>query len=152
MFRDRLDFSRITRSNFVPDECTIQIDRRLLPGESVPEVLNHYQLLIDQLAANDPRFSAAMESPMLTDEALNTPVDAPIARLGGTILSEMGLNGEPCGVPFGSDASKLSRQGIPSLIFGPGSIDQAHAAEEYVEIEPVEQAFEFYREFIRRFG
>jgi len=63
----------------------------------------------------------------------------------------MGLDATLCGVPFGSDASKLSRQGIPSLVIGPGSIDQAHAAVEFVELDEVERAFEFYRNFILRF-
>ncbi len=92
-----------------------------------------------------------MEPPMLTDEALETPADSAPARLASALLTEMGLDGTLCGVPFGSDASKLSRQGIPSLVFGPGSIDQAHAAVEFVEVAQVERAFEFYREFIRRF-
>ena len=60
----------------------------------------------------------------------------------------MGLDADLCGVPFGSDASKLSRQGIPSLVFGPGSIDQAHAAVEFVDLAQVERALEFYRRFI----
>lgn len=137
--------------NFVPDTCVIEIDRRLLPGQKVEAVLAHYQRLLDELTARHPGFVATMESPMLTDEALDTPLNAPPALLAGEILKELGLNGEPCGVPFGSDASKLSRQGLPSLVFGPGSIDRAHAAVEYVEIDQVIQAFEFYRAFIRRF-
>jgi acetylornithine deacetylase len=40
---------------------------------------------------------------------------------------------------------------LPSLVFGPGSIDRAHAAVEYVEIDQVERASEFYRQFITRF-
>jgi acetylornithine deacetylase len=51
-------------------------------------------------------------------------------------------------VPFGSDASKLSRAGIPTIVFGPGSIDQAHAADEWVELAQVEQACDFYRRMI----
>ncbi len=137
--------------NFVPDTCVIEIDRRLLPGQKVEAVLAYYQRLLDELTAKHPGFVATMESPMLTDEALDTPLTAPPALLAGEILKELGLNGEPCGVPFGSDASKLSRQGLPSLVFGPGSIDRAHAAVEYVEIDQVIQAFEFYRAFIRRF-
>jgi acetylornithine deacetylase/succinyl-diaminopimelate desuccinylase family protein len=137
--------------NFVPDTCAIEIDRRLLPGEKVEAVLAQYQQLLDELAGKHPGFVASMESPMLTDEALDTPLNAPPALLGSEILKELGLNGEPCGVPFGSDASKLSRQGLPSLVFGPGSIDRAHAAVEYVEINQVLQAYEFYREFLRRF-
>jgi len=114
-------------------------------------VLADYQAVLDQLSSQDSQFSASMETPMLTDEALDTPLDSAPAMLGREILRSLGLDGEPCGVPFGSDASKLSRQGIPSLVFGPGSIDQAHSAVEYVEIDQVQTAYEFYREFISRF-
>lgn len=137
--------------NFVPDECVIEIDRRLLPGEKAADALTNYQSLLDEIALRHPGFIAEMESPMLTDEGLDTPVDSPPALLGGEILREMGLDGTPAGVPFGSDASKLSRQGVPSLVFGPGSIDRAHGAVEYVEIDEVLKAEAFFREFLRRF-
>jgi acetylornithine deacetylase len=137
--------------NFVPDECVIEIDRRLLPGERAIDALTNYQALLDDLAVRHPGFIAEMEAPMLTDEGLDTPVDAAPALLGGEILREMGLDGAPAGVPFGSDASKLSRQGVPSLVFGPGSIDRAHGAVEYVEIDEVLKAEAFFREFLRRF-
>jgi acetylornithine deacetylase/succinyl-diaminopimelate desuccinylase family protein len=137
--------------NFVPDTCCIEIDRRLLPGEAAGGVLSHYQSLIDALSERHAGFVARMDAPMLVDEALSTSPDSLPSQVAGSILRELGLNPEPCGVPFGSDASKLSRQGVASLIFGPGSIDRAHAAVEYVEVEQVAQAFEFYREFIRRF-
>ncbi|MSU35692.1 MAG: M20 family peptidase [Pedosphaera sp.] len=138
--------------NFVPDRCSIEIDRRLLPGETVGAVLAHYQELLDLLTVQDPALDAFMEPPMLTDEALETDPDSGPAQLASRLLVEMKLNGSLCGVPFGSDASKLSRQGIPSLVFGPGSIDQAHAAVEFVDLAEVERAFEFYRNFILRFA
>ncbi len=59
--------------------------------------------------------------------------------------------GRPCEVPFGSDASKLSRAGIPSIILGPGSIEQAHTVHEFVEIEQVEKAFVAYQRLMRVF-
>lgn len=137
--------------NFVPDECVIEIDRRLLPGEEVPVVLAGYQTVIDRMSQQESDFAATMETPMLTDHPLDTPIDSPPALVASDILRSMGLCGDAYGVPFGSDASKLSQQGLPSLVFGPGSIDRAHAAVEYVEIDQVDQAFEFYREFISRF-
>ena len=137
--------------NFVPDACAIEIDRRLLPGETVPAVLAHYQTLLDAIRAQHPTCDAIMEPPMLTDEGLETPADSAAAKIASRVLAEMGLDAALCGVPFGSDASKLSRQGIPSLVIGPGSIDQAHAAEEFVDTARVEQAAEFYRNFILRF-
>lgn len=137
--------------NFVPDLCTIEVDRRLLPGESPGVVLEAVQRILDALMARHTDMDAFMEPPMLADEALNTAPDNAAAKLAGELLGNAGLNPELCGVPFGSDASKLSRQGIPSLVIGPGSIDRAHAAVEYVELNQVQQAFEFYRNFILHF-
>lgn len=137
--------------NFVPDTCAIEIDRRLLPGETVAGVLAHYQTILDALRAQHPTLEAFMEPPMLTDEALETPAESAAARLASAVLHDMGLDGTVCGVPFSCDASKLSRQGVPSLVFGPGSIDQAHAAVEFVDLAEVERAVEFYRNFIERF-
>jgi succinyl-diaminopimelate desuccinylase len=56
-------------------------------------------------------------------------------------LRRHGLNGDPAGVAFGSDASKFARAGVPSVIFGPGSIDQAQTVDEFVNLEEVETAF-----------
>ncbi len=137
--------------NFVPDSCAIEIDRRLLPGETTVAVLAHYQSLLDGLRAQHPALDAVMEPPMLTDAALETPADSAPAKLARSVLADMRRDAALCGVPFGSDASKLSRAGIPSLVIGPGHIDQAHAADEFVDLAQVQQAFEFYREFILRF-
>ena len=43
-------------------------------------------------------------------------------------------------VSFGTDASSLAQIGIPSLVFGPGGIEQAHTKDEWVEIEQLNQA------------
>ena len=137
--------------NFVPDECEIEIDRRLLPGETIAGVLAGYEALLAEAGVGIRDFRAEMLPPMLTDYPLATPADAPPVRVASAVLRELGLNPEPAGVPFGSDASKFGRAGIPSIIFGPGSIDQAHAAVEYVECAQVEQACEFYRQFMLRF-
>ena len=137
--------------NFVPDEAVIEIDRRLLPGEEVPEVLAHYQVLLDALMKRHPDVIAEMETPMLQDWPFQTDAGEPLVQLAQSLLAEMGRENGVSGVPFGSDASKFSRLGIPTILFGPGSIDQAHAAVEYVECAEVEKALVVYREVARRF-
>ena len=134
--------------NFVPDECAIEIDRRMLPGETQASVLAHYQGILDELRARHGGFDAVMEPPMLADEALETAEAEPVVQMASRALAELGLDGAPSGVPFCSDASKLSRAGIPTIIFGPGSIDRAHAAVEYVEVEQVEAALRFHESFL----
>jgi acetylornithine deacetylase len=134
--------------NFVPDRCAIEIDRRLLPGQRASDAVDHYRQLLRSLEG----ITAELEEPLLlVDEALDTPADSAVVQTATQVLDDMGLNAEPCGVPFGCDASKLSRAGIPSIVFGPGSIDRAHTADEYVELHQVEQALEFQRRFILSF-
>ena len=137
--------------NFVPDRCALQIDRRLLPGERTADVLATYQAILDRMASDDPTVRAELVPPFLVDEALETPAEARATTLASDVARDLGLDGEPAGVPYGSDASKLSRHGLDCIVFGPGSIDQAHGAVEYVDISQVEQAAEFYREFSRRY-
>lgn len=138
--------------NFVPDECAIEVDRRLLPGETATNVLAHYRRLLDGLQARHPTLRAEMEPPLLVDEALETPATAAVAQVASAVLADHGRDPLLCGVPYGSDASKLSRQGVPSIVFGPGSIDHAHAAVEFVDLAEVEAAAAFYRDFILRFA
>jgi len=137
-----------TQINFVPDYCEIEIDRRLLPAEKASDVLNTYRSAMQKLCSGDSDLHVSIEPPMIADEALETPDHSAIARTASRVLEEMGLPSELVGVPYGSDASKLSRHGVPSIIFGPGSIDRAHAAVEYVECDQVIQAEEFYRRFL----
>lgn len=134
--------------NFVPDRCEIEIDRRLLPGEERQAVLEHYQRLVDAVAATQPEMRAVMHPPMLSDRPLETTAKHPAVQALVGVLDALGLPSTPCGVPFGSDASKFGAIGIPSLIFGPGSIDQAHAAVEYIDCQQVVQATEILRRFL----
>ncbi|MCB1229112.1 MAG: M20 family metallopeptidase [Verrucomicrobiae bacterium] len=139
--------------NFVPEHCAVSIDRRLLPGESGEFVLDHLENLLGELRADHPDLEVEIERPpQLVDEAMETPVDSPVVATASAVLKNLGENAEPVGVPFGCDCTKLSRAGIPSVIFGPGSIDQAHGAVEFVETAQVEKAVEFYRDFVFNFG
>ena len=135
--------------NLVPNEAAIEVDRRLLPHERAEDVMAVYEALLDRMRERHRNFDGRIERPLLlVDEALDTDFTSQVVRHSQTILSEMGRDPSPCGVPFGSDASKLSRAGIPAVVFGPGSIDQAHAVDEFVELAQVEEAERFYRSFI----
>ncbi|MCZ2151436.1 MAG: M20 family metallopeptidase [Bryobacterales bacterium] len=137
--------------NFVPDSCEIAIDRRLIPGEDPLEVWAEAGRMMEELRRGHPGLVTEMSSPMIADAAMETGASERVVQAARHVLKSLGLPGEPEGVPYGSDASKLARQGVPSIIFGPGSIDRAHAAVEYVECSQVELAFEFYVRFLQQF-
>lgn len=130
--------------NFVPDLCEITIDRRLIPGEDPRETWQGYA----QLAAH---LGAEIEEPFIADSPLETATTSDVVHTAQRVLVALGRPIAAVGVPFGSDASKLGRQGIPSIIFGPGSIDRAHAAVEYVETDQVLETATFFRQFILEF-
>jgi len=138
--------------NFVPDHCRITIDRRMIPGETADLVTAHYRALIDEVCRSYPEIEAELLTPHLSDEAMETSPSAEVVTVAESIAAELGLPGRSIGVPFGCDVTKLSRAGIPGIIFGPGSIEQAHADVEFVDLDQVELAFDFYRRFLLQFG
>lgn len=137
--------------NFVPDRCSIQIDRRLLPGELVADVLSEYQALLGEAMARIPGSEFLMDPPLLIDPSFQTPGESRIAQTSAQTLKRLGYCDAMLGVPFGSDASKIRLLGIDTIIFGPGSIDQAHSAVEYVETEQVRHACEYYQLLMKEF-
>ncbi len=62
--------------NLVPASCEIEIDRRMLPGETCEAVLEHYGRLLGALAKEHPEMQAIMHPPLLTDVALETNADS----------------------------------------------------------------------------
>jgi acetylornithine deacetylase/succinyl-diaminopimelate desuccinylase family protein len=139
-----------TQINNVPDACWIELDRRLVPGEEPEQILTSYRDLLNSLQSSRPDLHWSNEL-ILQDQAMQTPADSAIITCARQTLEAAGLDGSPVGVPFGSDASKFARAGIPSIILGPGQIEQAHTPDEYVEIEQLEQAFIVYRNLMKSF-
>ena len=140
-----------TQVNIVPASCWIEIDRRLVPGEDPEKVLSDYGELFRGFSDSHPGIEVVIEPRAPRDLPLETPADCAVVSCTAQVLEEVGLDSEPHGVAFGSDASKLSAVGIPSIILGPGSIEQAHTADEFVEIEQVEKAFVAYRQLMKVF-
>lgn len=137
--------------NQVPDSCTIEVDRRLVPGETRKTAYGELENLIAELREADPELDAEMEPPMVEDYPLETSSAERIVQTVLKASQEVAGRASLEGVPYGSDASKLARAGIPSVIFGPGNIDQAHGADEFVELDQVRIAAEIYTRTILEF-
>ena len=65
-----------------------------------------------------------------------------------------GRHGLPIGkaVDFWTEASVFSAAGLPALVLGPGHIEQAHAADEWVELQQLEKAYELYAAVVKNDG
>jgi acetylornithine deacetylase len=51
-----------------------------------------------------------------------------------------GVDSKLVGVPFGTNAASIAAAGIPTVVFGPGSIAQAHTADEWIAIDQLDRA------------
>jgi len=126
--------------NTVPDCCTIEIDRRVLPDEDPQRAFEHVTSFVAQALAHDPLVEH--ERPYLISSGLSDELSRDFAsRLSGTIRRHGG-SGQCLGVPYGTDAPAFSKRGIPTVVFGPGSIAQAHTADEWIAIDQLHAASE----------
>ncbi len=134
--------------NVVPDRCTIDLDRRTLPGETWTDVRRELETLLAPLQAEDPDLHVTIEDPYRTAGSMQTPPEAPIFRAAQEAVRRIGGNHLVRGVAFGTDAAELSAHGIPCVVLGPGDVAQAHTSTEYVEIQQAVKAAAIYREIM----
>jgi acetylornithine deacetylase/succinyl-diaminopimelate desuccinylase-like protein len=129
-----------TQPNIVPDRCTITIDRRTLPGETETAVRREIAALL-----RAKRFSAKIASTKLAPALpLETNPKLPLVR---QFLRSVGQT-RPAGVDFFCDAAVLSEGGIPSVVFGPGDIAQAHTADEWISLDSLERGKDLILRFL----
>jgi succinyl-diaminopimelate desuccinylase len=139
--------------NTVAERCVLTFDRRILPGETGMEAWQEVRAIAEAFLATRPAaLLIDVQPPFIDDFAMEVDSDAAIIAAARAICRAEGLAEEPLGVGYGSDASKMAAAGIPSIVFGPGNIAQAHAADEYVEIAAVVQAARMIEQIARRFG
>ena len=129
----------------VPANCVISVDRRLVPGESPAAAVREVNEALDRLRIANPKLDVGSILPTTDDFPVGGAMSTRLAEVTQRACREHAGTGEPRGVPYGTDASELSVAGIPCVIIGPGSIEQAHTIDEFVEIAQLDKAFAIYR-------
>ena len=137
--------------NIVPDDCVLDVDRRLLPGEDWKTAYEEIkQIILEQVDSQWKDF-VIFDSPYLIDPALETKKDSSIVQAFSRVLKEQREDPREVGVSFGTDASKIALLNIPTVVFGPGSIRQAHTEDEWIKVEEIGKAAEGYKQLILNF-
>lgn len=130
-----------TQPNIVPDACTIDVDRRTLPGETEATVRRELRELLKH-AGLKASFEPLRLAPC---EAMETPRELPWVR----DLCRAAGRRRTVGVHFFCDAAPLAKAGSPAVVFGPGDIAQAHTAEEWISIASLERGTDILERFLR---
>ncbi len=130
-----------TGPNVVPDRCEIQVDRRLMPGESAAAVLDE----VKRRLAGVP---GGVEIRLLKEGLpFHTDADASLVKNFAAALQAAGMAPVLEGAPWCSDAGPLALACGQTLVWGPGAIAQAHTTDEFIETAALEKG----REVLRRF-
>ena len=133
------------KSNIIPDQARLTLNFRLIPEHKDPEISRKwFEDMITSLSNKDPEFKAELASHRAS-EPLDVPMDSHIV----TTLRDI-LGTRIVGAPYYTEAVNYTRAGIPTVICGPGSIDQAHAPDEYVSLEQLELGVSTFKEAVKR--
>jgi acetylornithine deacetylase len=131
-----------TALNIISRECSFTWDVRVLPGDSVRGYLDRFQSYCDSLL---PAMRAIAPEASITTTLL---ADAPPLNSDGDDAARriaMRLSGcSCCGVvPYATEGGQFQERGFSVVVCGPGSIDQAHQPNEYIDISQVTECEEF---------
>ena len=132
-----------SQANIVPDRCSILLDRRTLPGETESSVRREVLALLRRRKLT----AAFLEDKLPPCLPLETDPRLPlVARFLKTLDQR-----RPAGVRYFSDASVLGHGGVPSIVFGPGDIAQAHTADEWISLNSLDQGKGLLLRFLQSF-
>ncbi|MGB7572239.1 MAG: M20 family metallopeptidase [Thermodesulfobacteriota bacterium] len=134
-----------TKINIVPDRCEIEVDRRMLPGEKKGEVIEKMKETLDSLLSRDPFFQYRMEEIDFAEPSEVNPEEEIVKIAVDAIQDVMGKKPSLRAFSGFTDSRFYINQcHIPTLIFGPGEVDQSHTTDESVEVEALVKAARIY--------
>ncbi len=134
-----------TARNILAKECAFNWEFRGLPSLDPEEIPRRFRAISDTVAAKRlNRFgdyghietTLEVSVPMLGPEP-GSPAETLAKRIAGRNRTES--------VPYGTEAGHFQAAGIPTVVCGPGSINQAHQPDEYITMEQFEAGAGFLR-------
>jgi acetylornithine deacetylase len=132
-----------TALNIVPRECSFDFEYRLLPGDDAEAPIAALRAfaearLLPEMRAVRPEAAIAFTE-LSAFPGLATAADAEVTQLALSLSGENGTGK----VAFGTEAGLFQAAGIPTVICGPGSIEEAHKPDEFVEAEQIARCEDF---------
>ena len=114
-----------------PDRCTLEVERRTVPGESPDDAVLEMENAVSRIAGSAANVQGHVRH-VFSQWPSDVAVDAPIVR---SLEMAMRSTGDPVtvdGLSAWTDAALLNAAGIPAICYGPGDISLAHSATEWV--------------------
>lgn len=130
--------------NVIPDHAELDFEIRNLPSDDPEAVVDTVRIFADQTLVPEMRqvhaASAIHWEPLIDYPAL---ADDPAAAWLKELACAAANNTATRTVSFGTEGGLFQAMGVPSVVCGPGSIEQAHKADEYVTYDQLSQCLNF---------
>ena len=131
-----------TAKNIIPRHCSFQWETRLLPtadAEEVPQRLDSFARTLEPAMKK-----VSPETGIVTNTTNRVPglapeLDSPAELLALRLASANSTHA----VSYCTEAGLFQQIGIPAVICGPGSIEQAHKADEYIDVSELRKCEAF---------
>ena len=126
--------------NIVPEDCKIQVDVRLLPGQDANETYQEIQTTLRARLESAKDIEWIFDPPSVIDAGYEISADTELVRQACAVVGR----GESEVAFYSCDASKLAAQSVPCIILGPGDIAVAHTADESIAVDELSSGVEAY--------
>ncbi len=120
-----------------PAACTVQLERRTVPGETADTVEQDLRKILAGLSATVPDFRASLNRQICRDPLVNADNSPIILALETAAAGRLGRAAPRAGIAFWTDAALFSDKGIPAMVFGPSG-EGLHSKTEWADIASVE--------------
>jgi acetylornithine deacetylase len=135
--------------NTVPELCEFVFEYRTLPGVDAQKVIERIETYARETLVPEMRKVAPHASIDFTQRSSSPSLEASeqdaVTRLVRALTADQGVHK----VAYGTEAGLFQRAGIPSVICGPGDIEQAHKPNEFVLLDQIVQCEAFMGKLIR---
>jgi len=139
-----------TATNVIPDRCEVIFEYRTMPGEDPDFVLKQIQgyvkeVLLPDFRRQNPEVDIAVER-----EHSGLPMETPQGSAIEALALELTHTSKPGAAPYYTEGAIYNESGIPTVVCGPGDIDQAHRPNEFITRDQLERGVPFLSRLIAR--
>ncbi len=135
-------------ANVVPDRCSVEIDLRVPVGKGPEAARREVIEYLGQAAGLD--FPLEHEPPAMQGNPLSDANNGSLAGRLSAVVRDLVGDCRQVGVSYATDGGDFSAAGVPTVVFGPGAIAQAHTADEWIALDQLHHAADVLYHFCRQ--